>query len=170
MNPSTIQPPPLAELPPLAMVAAMTLNRVIGLDGGMPWHLPEDLKHFRRVTTGHAVIMGRRTFDEIGRPLPKRRNIVVSRQVGLSLEGCEVFNDLWTAVAAARRDDDEPRIIGGGTLYTQALPRATRIYLTEIQQTLDGDTYFPEFDERDWRETERRESEGLIFRTLDRMC
>jgi len=145
-------------------------GRVIGRDGGLPWHFSEDLKHFRTVTTGHAIIMGRKTWDSIGRPLPKRRNIVVTRQRELEIDGCEVVHSLEAAIALAREDDPEPRVIGGSTLYELALPLATRLYLTEVGKAVEGDTFFPHFDPEDWTELERRpgESEDLVFVTLER--
>jgi len=150
------------------MVAALTPSGVIGADGGIPWHLPEDMKHFRRVTLGHAVIMGRLTYESIGRPLPKRRNIVVSRRLDLQIEGCEVAPDLERAIALARDSDDEPRIIGGGQLYALALPQATRLYLSYLEQEVAGDVYFPEIDPAQWRESERRQGEGVCWVTLER--
>jgi len=155
---------------PLALVVAMGPGRVIGRDGGLPWHFSEDLRHFRAVTTGHAIIMGRKTWDSIGRPLPKRRNIVVTRQQDLKIEGCDVVHSLGEAIALARVDDDEPRVIGGSTLYEQALPLATRLYLTEVSEEVEGDTFFPALDLAEWTELERRrgEAEQLVFVTLQR--
>jgi dihydrofolate reductase len=151
------------------MVAAMARNRVIGHRGQLPWHEPEDLKHFRDVTVGHAVVMGRKTFDALGKPLPRRRNLVVTRTRGWAAPGCEVFADLDAAVIAARATDPEPRIIGGGEIYALALPQATLIYLTVVDVEPAGDAWFPELDERQWRERERRESGRLVFRTLERI-
>lgn len=159
--------PASTSLQPLCLVAAVAKNRVIGRQGKMPWHLPEDLKHFRRVTLGHAVIMGRLTFESMGKALPKRRNIVVSRQA-LSFEGCEVVSSLEQAIALARTTDPEPRVIGGGQLYTLALPLATQLILTEVQQEPVGDAFFPEFGPHEFIETERREGDGVIYRTLVR--
>lgn len=160
----------MPELQPLALVVAMGPGRVIGRNGGLPWHYSEDLKHFRRVTTGHAIIMGRKTWDSIGRPLPGRRNIVVTRQQGLIIDGCEVAHSLEEAIALAREHDDEPRVIGGSTLYESALPLATRLYLTEVSVAVDGDTFFPSFDVGEWTELERRQGEepDLLFVTLER--
>lgn len=152
----------------LALIAAVSLNGVIGRDGGLPWHIPEDLKHFRRNTVGHAIIMGRKTWESIGRPLPKRRNIVVTRQQGLRIEGCEVVHSLDEALSLARDGDEEPRVIGGASLYEEALPRATRLLLTEVQQQVEGDTFFPEWDEAAWSETSRSEGDGVVFRDLTR--
>jgi len=153
---------------PLVLVCAMAQNRVIGRDNTIPWDLPEDRKHFVQVTRGHAIIMGRRTWDSLGRPLPKRRNIVVSRQPGLALEGAEVASSLQSALALARQTDPEPRLIGGGQLYLEALPLTTRIYLTVLDEAVDGDSYFPELDPRDWHCSEERRGDRAVYRTLDR--
>ncbi len=154
---------------PLALIAAMAKNRVIGNHGDLPWHEPEDLAHFKRTTLGHAVIMGRKTAESLKlRPLPKRRNLVVTRQAGLTLPGFEVFTALDDAIAAARTTDPEPMIIGGGELYALALPRITIMYLTVVDRDSTGDAFFPAFDERQWTERERRISGALVFRTLVR--
>ncbi|MFI5306055.1 MAG: dihydrofolate reductase [Polyangiales bacterium] len=153
---------------PLMMVAAMTKNRVIGKDGGIPWHHSEDSKHFRRVTQGHAVIMGRATYDSIGKPLPKRRNIVISRAASLQLPGCEVTSSLAAAIELAREHDDEPCVIGGADIYAAALPFATRLVLTYLDEEHEGDRYFPAIDPADWIEQERRRGDGLTFVTLVR--
>jgi dihydrofolate reductase len=154
---------------PLALVVAMSSNGVIGKDGGLPWHIPEDLKHFRQVTTGHAIIMGRRTWDEIGRPLPNRRNIVITRQTDFEVSGAEVVHTLEDAIALARDGgDSEPRIVGGATIYAQALPLITRFYLTVVQREIEGDTHFPPWDPDQWREEARRDGDGLLFQTLVR--
>ena len=153
---------------PLAMVVAMTQNRVIGRAGAIPWDLAEDRKHFVEVTRGHAIIMGRATWDSIGRPLPKRRNIVVSRNPQLSLPGVEVAASLPAAIALARQTDTEPRVMGGGVIYAEALPLATRIYLTVLEYNLDGDTFFPELDPDHWQCTHEHRTEHAVYRTLDR--
>jgi dihydrofolate reductase len=158
----------MVERPPLAMVAAMTPSRVIGKDGRIPWHHAEDMKHFREVTRGHAVIMGRATFDSIGKPLPGRRNIVVSRNPALRIEGCEVVPSLARALELARERDPEPCILGGGQLYAEALPLATRLVLTYLDAEQAGDVYFPALDPSEWRETERRRVDGATFVTLVR--
>ncbi len=155
----------------LALVAAVAKNGVIGKDGGLPWRLPEDLRHFKNVTTGHAMVMGRKTYDSIGRPLPNRRNLVVSRTEGLVLEGVEVFGDLEAALQAAWQTDDEPRVIGGGTIYAQAIERATTLYLTEVDREIEGDVQFPAFDRSLFREVSRTngETEGVTFVRLERL-
>jgi dihydrofolate reductase len=155
---------------PLALIVAMSTNRVIGQQGNLPWHYPEDLQHFKRTTTGHAVIMGRKTADSLKhKPLPKRRNLVVTRQADLQIPGFEIFNQLESAIAAARNDDAEPFIIGGGELYALALPQITTMYLTIVASDVIGDAYFPAFHEQDWQVREQRVSGPLTFRTLDRI-
>jgi dihydrofolate reductase len=158
----------VSSLEPLVIVVAMAKNRVIGRGQSIPWDLPEDRKHFVSVTKGHAMIMGRATFDSIGRPLPKRRNIVVSRQAGLVIPGAEVVGSLKAAIALARTEDDAPRVIGGGQLYAEALPLVTRIYLTELDEPVEGDVFFPELAEGEWVVTESRRGEGATYSTLDR--
>jgi len=153
-----------ASRPPLAMVAAMARNRVIGNAGQLPWHEPADLAHFKRTTTGHTVIMGRKTWQSLGKPLPKRRNVVVTRQAGFLAPGAEVFADLAQAIAAARSTDAEPMIIGGGEIYTLALPLATRIELTEIDVEPAGDAYFPAL-EPEWVIASERTEGACTFRT-----
>lgn len=157
--PVSMAPPPVATAP-LAMIAAMARNRCIGKGGTLPWRYPEDLKHFKELTRGHAVIMGRKTWDSIGRPLPGRRNIVVSRQAGLTLDGAEVFASVEQAIEAARATDALPFVIGGGALYEVLLARATELHLTEIHAEVEGDTFFPELDPRDWNETYRRRGDA----------
>jgi dihydrofolate reductase len=152
-----------------ALIVAASLNGVIGRDGGLPWHIPEDLKYFRRNTVGHAIIMGRRTYDSIGRPLPKRRNIVVTRQKDLTIAGCEVVHSLEAALQLAWTEDTEPRVIGGATLYEQAMPQATRLFLTEVQQHVEGDTFFPKWNPEEWEEVQAHPGEGVLFRELQRI-
>ncbi len=154
---------------PLALIVAHAQNRVIGADNDMPWHYPEDLKHFKRTTLGHAMIMGRLSCEALPKALPKRRNIVVTRNANYQREGFEVFTDLDQAIAAARETDEEPFIIGGGQIYGLALPQITKMYITEIQKSFDGDAYFPEYNEAEWNETERREEGDLVFRCLERV-
>ena len=152
----------------LAMVVAMTPHRVIGLNGDMPWHIPEDLRHFRRVTMGHAIIMGRKTHESIGRALPGRQNIVITRQKDARFDGCDVVHSLEEAIELARsRGDDEPRIVGGGAIYALALPLATKLFLTEVDMDVEGDTHFPEYQPERWVETSRKQGEGVVYRTLE---
>jgi dihydrofolate reductase len=154
----------------LTLIAAVARNGVIGKGGGLPWRIPEDLRHFKRTTRGHAVIMGRKTFDEVGKPLPDRRNIVVTRRADLRLEGCETAPSIEEAIALARATDPEPFVIGGAEIYRAALPYATHMILTEIDRDVEGDTYFPAFDRSAWAEIERRAGEGadVAYVTLAR--
>lgn len=135
------------------MIAAMTKDRVIGKDGRLPWRLPEDMKHFKNATMGHAILMGRRTWEETKRPLPGRRNIVITSH---DIDGIETFRTLEDGIAAARTTDREPYVIGGGKIYAAALPLATKLVLTFVKADTEGDTRFPEVDWREWKETERR--------------
>jgi dihydrofolate reductase len=158
----------MSERPPLALVAAVAHGRVLGRGGTIPWHYPEDMKHFRAVTKGHAIIAGRKTYQSIGRPLPDRRNIVITRDASFAAPGCDVVTSLDAAMRLAREHDGEPRVIGGAEIYAQALPLATTIYLTEIDRDIEGDVFFPAWDDGSWREVERRVSGELTFRRLVR--
>ncbi len=148
-------------MPKLVIVVAMAENRVIGRDGGLPWHLPEDLKRFKAVTMGKPLVMGRKTWESLPRkPLPGRPNIVVTRQPGFEAEGAQVFADLDAALAQADRlardmGVDEVCLIGGGSLYVQAFDKVGRIDLTEVRLAPDGDTFFPALDPSAWRELSR---------------
>lgn len=134
----------------ISLVVAASTNNVIGSDGGLPWHLPDDLRHFKRLTTGNPIVMGRRTFESIGRPLPNRRNIVMTRDPDYVAPGCDVVSSVREALDLLK-DTDEVMIIGGGQVYRDFLPRADRIYLTRVQADVEGDTYFPDIDEAGWR-------------------
>ncbi|SEI74439.1 dihydrofolate reductase [Azotobacter beijerinckii] len=147
---------------PLALIAAVAANRVIGRDNRMPWHLPADLKHFKASTLGKPIVMGRKTWDSLGRPLPGRLNLVVSRQPGLALEGAETFASLEAALARAdawarEQGASEVMLIGGAELYAQALPQAVRLYLTRIDLAPAGDAFFPAWSPADWRRASREE-------------
>ncbi|GGJ96711.1 dihydrofolate reductase [Pseudomonas matsuisoli] len=150
---------------PLALIAALAQNRVIGRDNTLPWHLPEDLKHFKAKTLGKPIIMGRKTWDSLGRPLPGRLNIVVSRQPALALDGAEVFPSLDAALDRAdewarAQGVAELMLIGGAQLYAQALPLADRLYLTRVGLAPEGDAHFPVFDEAGWQHDVEGESEA----------
>ena len=138
----------------LTAVVAATENDVIGRNNGMPWHLPADLAHFKAITLGHPVLMGRKTYEAIGRPLPGRRNLVLSRSPDFAVPGVEVVHSLEAAIAAAG-DVPELMVIGGAALYTLALPRTDRVHLTRLHMTLDGDAHFPALPESQWREVSR---------------
>ena len=136
----------------LALVAAVAENRVIGRGGALPWRLPDELAHFKRTTLGKPVLMGRHTFVSLGRPLPGRRNVVLSRRPGFGAAGAEVAPDLDAALALVA-GAPEVMVIGGAALYREALPRAARIYLTRVHASPPGDVCFPELDPSQWRET-----------------
>jgi len=129
----------------------MARNRVIDADGAIPWHLPEELKRFKKLTLGHHVVMGRKTWDSIGRLLPGRTTVIVTRQRGYRVPGARVAHSLDEAIAACGADD-EIFVIGGAELYAQALARAGRLYLTTVDAEIAGDTIMPEFNAHDWRE------------------
>lgn len=136
----------------LILIAALTDNRVLGKDNQLIWRLPEDLKNFKRLTSGHSVIMGRKTFESLGKPLPNRTNIVITRNPDYQAEGCIVVESLAKAIAQAQEADaGQVFVIGGGEIYAQALPLADVMYLTHVHTELEGDTFFPEFSTSDWK-------------------
>ena len=140
----------------LSLIVAMATNRTIGINNQMPWHLSADLKKFKKITMGQPIIMGRKTFESIGRPLPGRQNIIISHNPDYQQQGCLVFNDLDSALQSCA-ESDEVFVIGGATLYAATLIRADRLYITEIQRTFDGDTCFPEIEQDHWREVARED-------------
>lgn len=148
----------------LTIVVAMARGRVIGVDNRLPWHLSADLKHFKALTLGKPVIMGRRTYDSIGSPLPKRRNIVITRQAHWQAEGVEVVSSLSDAVRQAG-DVPEISIIGGAQIFEQCIDDVDCLQVTEIEMTVAGDVFFPSFNQSDWKEIHRahHEEEGLHF-------
>ncbi len=135
----------------LAIIVAISENNAIGKNNQLLWHLPADLKHFKNITTGNTIIMGRKTFDSIGKPLPNRRSIVVTRNAGLVIPGVEVVASLEDAIELCKHDK-EAFIIGGAEIYQQALPFATHIYLTRVHQKYEADTFFPVLNPNEWRE------------------
>jgi len=150
----------------LTMVVAIDAARGIGIDNQLPWHLPEDLAHFKRVTLGRPIIMGRKTFDSIGRPLPGRRNIVVTRNAAWRHEGVEAVTSLEAAMGLLG-DEEEASIIGGAQIFSAAMDKADRLVVTEIARTFDCDTFFPAIDPQVWQETARErhrsETQGFDF-------
>lgn len=159
----------------IALIVAMDRNRLIGRDGDLPWRLPNDLKHFKQLTVAKTVLMGRKTWLSLGRPLPDRENWVLTRDATFAAPGCRVFGDLDSALRAHR--DGELMIIGGADLYRQALPLAQRIYLTEVDAALDGDAHFPALDPAQWREAaaephpaDERHAYAYRFRVLERVA
>ena len=151
----------------VTLIAALGRNRVIGVDGAMPWHIPGDFKHFKATTLGHTLLMGRATFDSIGRVLPGRRTIVLTRDRGWQHAEVETAHSLPEALALAGHGD-EVFVAGGGQVYAEAMPFAQRMILTEVDQSPEGDTLFPEWLLEDWRETERDERDGWTVVTVDR--
>ena len=158
---------PTATAPPrICLIAALAANGVIGKNNALPWHLPADLKRFKSLTMGRPVVMGRKTHESIGRPLPGRRNLVITRNRGYSAPGCEVVHSLDEAIAACP-GIEEIFIIGGAELYRESLPRAHSLEFTEIQAEFEGDATFPEFSLAQWRETRREihgDEAGVPFR------
>ena len=165
--------------PRLALIAAMTRDRVIGRQNSLPWRLPADMRRFRELTTGHPVLMGRKTFESLGRPLPNRTNIVLTSDRSYAGPGCVAAHSLDQAIAIATKHltQDRPEIfvIGGENLYRQTLVRANRLYLTQIEATIDGDAWFPEFAQEAWevlaRETrlaDEKNAYDCVFLTLER--
>ncbi|SMF55027.1 dihydrofolate reductase [Alteromonadaceae bacterium Bs31] len=164
----------------IALVVAVARNGIIGRDNGMPWHLPEDFKHFKKITWGHPILMGRKTFESIGKALPGRTNIIVTRQKDWHAEGAIVASSLEQALIrgsgqAKKLGVDTQMVIGGAELYRQALPLAQRIYFTEVHADVEGDTTFPSLNHDQWQERERQDFAGqgnnspaFSFVTLDR--
>ncbi|WP_411953290.1 dihydrofolate reductase [Alkalibacillus sp. S2W] len=141
-----------------SMIVAMDENHVIGLDQGMPWHLPNDLKYFKSVTSQSTIVMGRKTFESIGRPLPKRHNIILTRQKDFNPEGCTVIHSM-EELQDVVLSNEHVFIIGGAALFAEALSFADYMYITHIHSTFEGDTYFPEVDWSKWALVERTEGE-----------
>ena len=154
----------------VTIVVAMGANRVIGADDGMPWHLPEDLANFKAITLGHPMVMGRKTFDAIGRALPGRTTIVVTRQTSWVADGVVVAGDLDGALAQAAQLDDEVFIVGGGQIYAEALLRrlVDKMIVTQVRATPAGDTCFPEIDPGEWEQTDREDFEAFSVATYIR--
>ncbi|HMX54154.1 MAG TPA: type 3 dihydrofolate reductase [Plasticicumulans sp.] len=159
----------------LSQIVAIGRNRVIGAGNALPWRLPDDLAHFKRLTLGKPVLMGRKTWESLGRPLPGRDNLVITRNPGYHAAGARVFASLDTALAACS-DAPEIMLIGGAELYAQTLPICDRLYLTEIDAAPDGDAFFPALDPADWRETaaephpaDARHAHAFTWWTLERV-
>ncbi len=153
-------------MPLFSLISAVARNRVIGIHNTLPWQLPEDLQHFKRLTLGHHILMGRKTFESLGRPLPGRTSVVISRDAGYALpEGCLLAGSIAEALNLCG-DETEVFCIGGAQLYAQVLPQANRLYLTEIDADFEGDAWFPVFDRTAWHETAREaqvSAEGLRY-------
>ncbi|HWZ03909.1 MAG TPA: dihydrofolate reductase [Mucilaginibacter sp.] len=139
----------------VSQVVAISENHVIGKDNKLLWYLPNDLKHFKEITTGHTVIMGRKTYDSVGKPLPRRRNIIITRQA-IAIEGCEVVNSIEAALALCT-GEDEVFIVGGAEIYKQSMHLTDRIYLTIVHKEFEGDSFFPEINKSEWNEVFRED-------------
>jgi dihydrofolate reductase len=154
--------------PRVVLVAAVADNGVIGRDGDIPWRIPEDMRHFREVTRGHAVVMGRLTFESIGRPLPQRTNIVVTRTPGWTAHGVTVASSVEEALEMAREAGGDVMVMGGARIYEATMGLADVQVLTEVHQSPEGDTSYPPFDRSEWVETRREPHDGYDFVWLER--
>ncbi|WP_299754418.1 dihydrofolate reductase [uncultured Pontibacter sp.] len=160
----------------IAIVVAAAENNVIGKDNDLIWYLPADLKHFKRLTMGHPMIMGRKTYEAIGKPLPGRTSIIITSQIDYHADGCIVVHSLEEAIAKGKElDAEQVSIIGGANVYRQALPYTDKVYLTRVHHTFDGDAYFPELPENKWQVVEQEQHEpdeknkySYTFLTLER--
>ena len=153
----------------ISIVVAASENLVIGYKNALPWHISDDLKHFKQITINHSVVMGRKTFESIGKPLKERRNIVVSRDRTLKIEGVEVVNSLDEAIHRTK-NENEIFIIGGEQIYKIAMPIATNMYITKVHSNIKGDAFFPAFDENEWKiltQKDSETSEGLNFSFIE---
>lgn len=153
----------------ISIIVAMSKNNVIGANNALPWHISEDLKRFKSLTMGKPTIMGRKTFDSIGRPLPGRKNIVITRNTDLKIKGVDVVSSLDN-VFSLIKDEEQVFVIGGEEIYRIFLDHATHLYVTEIDSVLEGDAYFPQFSANYWQEISREKSvneEGLHFSFVD---
>jgi len=160
----------------ISIIVAVSTNNVIGVEGGLPWKLSEDLRRFKRLTMGKPIVMGRRTWESIGRPLPGRQNIVLTRRSGFDAPGCDVVASPAEALDAAG-DADEIMIIGGSQVYALFLSKASRLYMTRVHADIDGDAEFPELDEEEWQmvDNEARQADdanqfAVEFRTYERQA
>ena len=149
----------------ISLIAAMGKNKVIGKDNALPWKLPEDMKRFRELTKEKPIIMGRKTFESIGRPLPNRINIVLTTDKNYKVKGCIVAHSIGEALKAAK-NSEEIMIIGGEQIFNEFLPIANRMYLTFIDENFEGDVYFPEYNENEWKESRREEHVGKKFKYI----
>jgi|TARA_B100002003_G_C14035945_1_gene499190 dihydrofolate reductase len=161
----------------ISLIVAASENNVIGRDNALPWSLPDDLKFFREKTEGHPILLGRKNYESIGRALPKRRNIIISRQADLAIDGCEVVASVEDAISLAKTDEEEEIfVIGGGEIYNLALPLVDRVYLTRVHTELEGNVYFSDLPAEEWEEVSREEHAvddrheyAFTFLTYDRV-
>ncbi len=152
----------------VTLLAAVARNGVIGVDGALPWHLPDELALFKELTLGHVLVMGRRTFESVGRPLPGRTTVVVTRRPGWVAEGVLRAGSVEEALALAASVDEEVFVVGGAQIYEEALPVADRLAITFVEAEPEGDTLFPPVDWSEWREVTRRDAEGWTHVTFER--
>ncbi|SFG75156.1 dihydrofolate reductase [Pedobacter insulae] len=159
----------------LSIIVAVSENNAIGKDNQLLWHLPADLKHFKEITSGNTIIMGRKTYDSIGKPLPNRRNIVITRNANLVIPGVEVATSLVNAIELCKHDK-EVFIIGGAEIYQQSLAHATHIYLTRVHRKYEADTFFPAIDSTEWKElnsithgADEKNEVAYTFSTMERI-
>ncbi|MEK5442164.1 MULTISPECIES: dihydrofolate reductase [unclassified Fredinandcohnia] len=141
----------------ISLLVAMDRNQLIGKNNDLPWRLPADLAYFKRVTMGHTIIMGRKTYDSIGRPLPGRENIIVTRDTSYKAEGCKVIHSIEEIVKMNQQTDQELFVIGGAEIFKEILPHSDRLYITEINKEFEGDTYFPAFEKDKWKVISREQ-------------
>lgn len=153
---------------PLGLIAAFSRNGVLGHNNSIPWHHPSDFRFFRRMTIGHTLIMGRKTFESIGKPLPAREHFILTQRAGVEIPRVTVFNNLEHAIETARKDDPCPMIAGGSEIYKLALPQTTLMYLTHIDEDAEGDVFFPEINWENWIELESTTEGVLRFATYQR--
>jgi dihydrofolate reductase len=146
----------------ISLIAALGKNRVIGNENKLIWSIPDDMKHFRQLTSGKSIIMGRKTYESIGKPLPNRKNIIITRDKNYKAEGCIVVHSAEESLNAA--GDGEVMVIGGAQIYSEFLPRANRMYLTLIEKNFEGDAYFPRYDDKEWKITEKEDHEHDDFK------
>lgn len=151
----------------VALIVAMAEDRLIGKDNTMPWHLPEDLKLFRATTTGNIIAMGRKTYESIGRPLPNRDNFIITRS-GKPVEGCRVFSSAAECIDAAKETDKTLFFIGGGQIYAEVIGLVDEMHISYVKGTFHGDTYFPAFDESEWKVAETKEYQDFTYKKLVR--
>ena len=158
----------------ISIVVAISENHVIGKDNKLLWHLPNDLKHFKEITTGHTIIMGRKTYESVGKPLPNRRNIIITRQA-ITIPGCEVVNSIEAALVLCA-DENEVFIVGGAEIHKQAIKLTDRIYLTVVHKEFEGDSFFPKINKDEWKEVSHEDHESdhknplpYSFITLERV-
>lgn len=160
----------------ITIIVAMGKNREIGADNQLLWHLPKDLKHFKELTSGHPIIMGRKTYESIGKPLPNRTNIVISRKNDWFEEGILIVGSIKEAIKFAKKIDENIFIIGGGNIYEQTIDLADQLEITSVDATLEADTYFPKIDEKNWRKTneichekDEKNQFDFCFQTFERI-